>query len=74
MTGAARMFGSRTDPVDEIAVERAVAGDAPMLMNLAERRQAAEVLTRRGYSVRQIARMLQMTPRSVTRYRAEARR
>ncbi|MEU0939878.1 hypothetical protein [Embleya sp. NPDC005971] len=55
--------------VDEVAVERAVAGDPPGRMTADERRVAVRVLTERGMAHREIARTLRVTPRTVTRAR-----
>lgn len=54
--------------VDEVAVLRAVRGDAVPL-NLRERRAAVAQLTRRGVSSRAIARQLAIAPRTVLRHR-----
>lgn len=62
------------DPVDidEIAVERALAGDGVQLRHLtpSERRVVIHYLTTRGQSLRDIADRLATTPRTIARHRA----
>ena len=58
--------------VDEVAVLRAVRGDAVPL-NVRERRVAVAELTRRGVSHRAIARHLGVDPRTVLRHRSALR-
>lgn len=67
----ARVIENRS--VDEVAVERAVAGDPPAEMTRGERLEVTRQLTARGASAREIALILRTTPRSVERYRAELR-
>lgn len=55
--------------VDEIAVDRAVAGDPPARLTKAERVEVTRRLTQQGASAAAIARVLRVNPRSVTRYR-----
>jgi len=63
------------DDVDEIAVERAVAGDAIRLDNLTAAEQAEVIrrLTERGKSIRDIAAQLATTTRTVSRRRLAIR-
>ncbi len=61
-----------TEDVDEVAIERAMYGER-LSLNRAERREAVHRLTNRGYSVRQIAERLHITPRAVTRLRSTTR-
>lgn len=58
-------------PFDEIAVERAVAGDGIRLEHLTAAEQAEVVrrLTERGKSIRDIATQLATTTRTVSRRR-----
>lgn len=58
------------DGIDEIAVQRAMAGDPPERMTRAERAEASRRLTAAGYSAAQIAARLRVNPKSVERYRA----
>lgn len=58
-------------PLDEIAIERAMAGDGVHLTR-AERREAVRRLTALGYSARSISDRLSITTRSVNRLRAVA--
>lgn len=62
------------DDIDEIAVDRAVAGDPPVGMSPAETGTAVGILTARGLSAREIGRRLHCSPRTVARHRARARR
>lgn len=63
------------DDVDEVAIERAVAGDgiAYHQLTLPERAEAVRRLTQRGHSLRDIARQLDITTRTVSRRRADQR-
>ncbi|WP_282696304.1 helix-turn-helix domain-containing protein [Streptomyces sp. CC208A] len=54
---------------DEIAIERAIAGDPPPRLTPRERAAAIQQLSRHGYSARQIAERLRCTPRTVHRAR-----
>lgn len=54
--------------VDEIAVERAMAGD-PGDLSVADCYEAVRRLTEQGLSMREIGRRLRISPRSVGRYR-----
>ncbi|WP_406298086.1 helix-turn-helix domain-containing protein [Embleya sp. NBC_00888] len=56
--------------VDQIAVDRAVAGDPPATMTPAERYEAVRRLTARGLSADRIAEMLHIVARTVQRARA----
>lgn len=58
-----------TDDVDEVAVERAVAGDKTVPLSRAEHHAAWQRLERQGKSSRQIARILGVAPRTVVRWR-----
>jgi len=60
--------------VDQVAVERAVAGDPPARLTPRERRAAVAELTRRGLSAPQIAARVHVTVRAVERNRAALRR
>jgi hypothetical protein len=60
--------------VDEIAVERAVMGDAPASLTYAEHAETIRILTRRRQTAKEIGRQLRLTPRSITRYRCRLRR
>jgi len=69
--------GAHANPhLDEIAVERAVAGDGIRLRDLSPAEQAEVVhrLTERGKSIRDIADQLATTPRTVSRRRGSAAR
>jgi DNA-binding CsgD family transcriptional regulator len=59
----------RATDVDEIAVERAVAGER-LTLTLRERGLAIDRLTRAGLSARQIGLRLGISDRTVGRYRA----
>jgi hypothetical protein len=63
-----------TDELDEIAVERAVAGDGLRLehLTLAEQNEVVRRLTERGKSIRDIADQLATTKRTVSRRRLAA--
>lgn len=73
-SGAARArgLGGRDDHLDEVAVERAMAGDRVALTK-AERAEVVGRLTERGLSVRQIAEQLHTTSRTITRVRSSMR-
>ncbi|MFE7965371.1 helix-turn-helix domain-containing protein [Streptomyces cellulosae] len=58
---------------DEVAVQRAVSGEPPARLTHRERRQAIEVCTRRGLSVRETAERVGCSPRTVLRVRARQR-
>ena len=58
-----------TEPVDEIAVQRAMGGDR-IPLTPRERGLAISELTRRGLSVRQIAERIGYSSRQVLRYRS----
>lgn len=62
------------DDIDEVAVDRAVAGDPPAEMSPAETGAAVGILTARGLSAREIGRHLRCSPRTVARHRARVRR
>ena len=59
--------------LDPIAVARAVDGTPPAALNALERRAVVAELTRRGHSCHDIARRLELSPRTVTRHRAATR-
>lgn len=63
-----------TDDLDEVAIERAVAGDGIRLEQLtpAEQDEVVRRLTVRGKSIRNIAEQLSTTKRTVSRRRASA--
>jgi len=63
------------DDVDEIAVERALVGDGVRLahLTLAEQHEVVRRLTGLGMSVRDIAELLDTTPRTVSRRRVAIR-
>jgi hypothetical protein len=63
-----------TDDLDEIAIERAVAGDGLRLehLTLAEQNEVVRRLTERGKSIRDIADQLATTKRTVSRRRLAA--
>ena len=63
---------SRRNDIDEIAVERALAGDGVFYDNLtlAEQQEVIQRLTERGRSIRDIATQLATTKRTVSRRRA----
>ena len=56
--------------VDDIAVARAVNGDRPEHLTPFETRAAVQQLTNQGRSTKDIAALLRVTPRTVTRHRA----
>lgn len=56
--------------IDEVAVQRAVNGDRTLTLNHLERRLAVDQLTNRGLSAAEIADVLGITRRSVTRWRS----
>jgi DNA-binding NarL/FixJ family response regulator len=59
---------SRDPNIDEVAVERAMAGDW-VTLTLAERAEVVRRLTDRGLAAHEIARRLRVAPRTVVRYR-----
>ncbi|MCR8526421.1 hypothetical protein NPM17_26380, partial [Escherichia coli] len=61
-----------TDNIDEIAIERALAGDGVRLEHLtvAEQDEVVRRLTERGKSIRDIAQQLATTKRTISRRRA----
>jgi hypothetical protein len=63
-----------TDELDEIAIERAIAGDGMRLehLTLAEQNEVVRRLTERGKSIRDIAEQLATTKRTVSRRRLAA--
>jgi hypothetical protein len=63
---------AKTDDVDEIAIERALAGDGVRLEHLtpAEQDEVVRRLTERGKSIRDIAHQLATTKRTISRRRA----
>lgn len=61
-----------TAELDEIAIERAMAGD-PVPLQPTERIEAVRRLTARHYSTAQIAERLGISPRSVARIRQQHR-
>ena len=63
-----------TDELDEIAIERAVAGDGLRLehLTLAEQNEVVRRLTERGKSIRDIADQLATTKRTISRRRLAA--
>lgn len=60
-----------SETVDLVAVERALEGDASVLLTKAERAEAVKFGTSRGMSARQISKITQRSARTVQRYRAE---
>lgn len=56
--------------LDQVAIERAVAGDPPALLTKAEREEAVRRLRALGLSTKESAERLKMHPRSVQRDRA----
>ena len=58
-------------PIDPVAVERAISGDA-IRLTVPERVEVVRQLTARGLSANEIAGQLGVAHRSVTRYRAKA--
>ena len=60
-------------PVDEVAGHRAMAGDRTVRLTSAERALAVEILTARGMSTSEIADRLDVTERTVSRYRARTK-
>jgi transcriptional regulator with XRE-family HTH domain len=64
--------GPARDHIDEIAVERACAGDAVKLTR-AERAAAVEILVRRGHTAAEIASRLRVTKRQAQRRRTLVR-
>jgi DNA-binding NarL/FixJ family response regulator len=60
-----------TDDLDEIAIERAVAGDGMRLehLTIAEQKEVVRRLTEQGKSIRDIADQLATTKRTVSRRR-----
>ncbi|RFU20592.1 helix-turn-helix domain-containing protein [Geodermatophilus marinus] len=62
----------KDDDLDEIAIERALAGDGVRLehLTLAEQDEVVRRLTERGESIRDIARQLATTKRTISRRRA----
>lgn len=58
--------------VDDVAVERAIAG-YPVSLNLAELAEAIQILNRKNFTVRDIAEMLGCSERTVERHRARLR-
>jgi DNA-binding NarL/FixJ family response regulator len=71
-TDAARAFAAERAELDEIAVERALAGDGVHLEHLtpAEQHEVVRRLTERGKSIRDIAQQLATTNRTISRRRA----
>jgi DNA-binding NarL/FixJ family response regulator len=61
-------FRYRAD-VDAVAIDRALHGDPPRIMTVAERQAAVLRLTERGHSAREIGDWLGMNCRTVQRYR-----
>ena len=73
VTGTARpLFDGTPQPIDEVAVLRATWGDRVEL-NATERTEAVRVMNARGMSAAQIARMLNVTRRTVERHVAKVR-
>lgn len=70
---AARPAGARkaAPVIDDVAVERALAGD-PVELSRAEAAEVTRIATERGMSASQIAKITGRTQRSVVRYRSEA--
>ncbi len=64
--------GETDDDLDEIAIERALAGDGVRLEHLtpAEQDEVVRRLTERGKSIRDIAQQLATTKRTISRRRA----
>ena len=60
------------DDIDEMAVERIIGGDRKV-GNIAERIEATVILAARGLSAADIAARIGVTPRTIERYKAEAR-
>lgn len=64
--------GSRT-LLDEVVVQRALAGDLSTRLSLAERREAIRRLSAEGWSGPRIAAHLEISLRSVDRHKAALR-
>jgi hypothetical protein len=62
---------ARSTTVDPVAVYRLTCGDPPPDTTRAERIQATSILTHAGRSLLQIAELMRVTPKSVSRYRHE---
>lgn len=56
------------EPMDEVAIERAMSGE-PVTLTAAERREAIARLTERGRSAQRIAELLHVSHRAVVRWR-----
>ena len=65
--------GRTSPPPDPVAVERAAAGDRPVVLSKAERDAAIDLLDRLGLPAREVAARLGMTIRTVQRRRAARR-
>lgn len=59
--------------VDEVAIERAAAGDHSVWLTVPERRATIAYLRRRGHSLSDIARRLGMSNRAICRHVAALR-
>ena len=69
-----KMAGPRSDLPDDVLVERVVAGNAPLdVLRPRHRTIVVERLSARGWSVRRIARHLQVPERTIERHLARAR-
>jgi hypothetical protein len=62
---------SNPDDLDEIAIERAIAGDTQVRLTDAEQREVVRQLTERGRSIRVIAELLATSKRTVSRRRRQ---
>jgi hypothetical protein len=62
---------SDPDDLDEIAIERAIAGDTAVRLTDAEQREVVRRLTERGRSIRVIAELLSTSKRTVSRRRRQ---
>lgn len=61
------------DYLDEVAVERAVAGHPPAHLTHNELQAAVNILSRRGFSISEIADRVGIATRNVQRHRAVLR-
>jgi ParB family chromosome partitioning protein len=69
--GGSAPMPSRAREVDEVAVQRRIAGDHSVRLNIAEKREAIRILHNRGLSDGQIASTIGHTARQVLRIRQE---
>jgi hypothetical protein len=57
-------------PIDPVVIHRLTTGH-PVTANSSEHLEAVRILTNHGYSTNQIANLMRVTPRTVTRCRAK---